>query len=372
MNSREATPSLYLRYVTYESNISLLLSKRLNRLAVPPKSAQKLRVSQQRRLFNILDRATTRFKGDLGLWAQYLHFCREQAAIKRGQKVLSQCLRLHPTRPEVWGYAAGWAEGSGDLSAARGYYLRGLRFCGDYKGGRDLYIRFARAEMRWVGERRKIVGLQDEPGTAQKALKAATVEHREEVRNEELDANAIARPAFDQENQQSQAAQEDSTPNESSDPNAFHHFSSTPAMTGAIPIAIFDQAMKAHNNAADLAEAFFDMFAQFQQLSCSQRVLQHVVNKTSDAAEANDATMQSCRCRLPLIGPAVDSPEFPAAVRRSLAEIKASDAKLTDANAKSSFAKKVTAWLQPLAAHEKLVPELRTVLNMTARQLTRS
>lgn len=275
--------------------------------------------------------------------------------------MLTECLRLFPTRPEVWGYAAGWAEGSGDLGAARGYYLRGIRFCGDKnKGGRDLYLRFARAEMRWVGERRKILNLKDGDHSQTRHLKAENAD-TDAQREEEEQANAdmIAIPSASQE--------EDPAEN----PDAFHHFSSTPAMTGAIPIAIFDQAMKAYHNDESVAEAFFDMFAQFQNLPCTARILNHVV-KVMGENEQHAMTAESCHCRLPLIGVSVDSPDYPAAVRLSLSRIKSCLQPINDEKDKATLSQKLLTWVRPLSEEQRLVPELKTVLKTVSRQLERN
>ena len=54
--SREATPALFLNYLTYEANTTALLSKRIARQSVVQKVAQKLRAAQQKRIYEILDR----------------------------------------------------------------------------------------------------------------------------------------------------------------------------------------------------------------------------------------------------------------------------------------------------------------------------
>ena len=327
-----------------------------------------MRASQQKRLFNILDRATTKFKSDINLWAQYLHYCREQAALKRGQKVLSRCLRLFPTRPEVWGYAAGWAEGTGDLSGARGYYLRGLRFCGgDTHDGKELYLRFARAEMRWIRAQKDTLGLESKPSIQQGGTDNRNPETNETRQQEIADAELITSQNLAESHEHKQA--EVAAPNDSSD---FKHFSSTPAMSGAIPIAIFDQAMKAYHKSQDLAESFFKMFVQFPDLACTRRILQHVISNMANERAGDYVRMQSYRCQMPLIGTNVDSPEFPAALRLSLAEIDSSFAKVTDDRTKSEFAARLLDWIAPLAADEKLVPELRTVFDATTRRLAQT
>lgn len=360
LNSREASPSLYIRYITYESNVASLLSKRLSRHSVPPKSAQKLRASQQRRLFTILDRATRKFHGDLNLWAQYLHFCREQAANRRGQRVLTECLRLFPTRPEVWGYAARWAEGGGDLNAARGYYLRGLRFCGkQLDGGKELYLKFARAEMRWIGERRRVLGLKNDQESKMKEVESPA-EDAEQKSEEDADADLITLPSY--------VKADDVT----EDATSFRHFSSTPAMTGAIPMAIFDQAMNAYNNEPKLSSEFFETFAQFPQLPCTRSLLEHVVKHMSKQPQ-NGAIAQSSQCRLPLIGIAIDSPDFPPAIRASLNALKSSFLAIgDDDNAKVALSQSILMWLRPLTEDSKLVPELKAVLGATLKQLERT
>ena len=271
--------------------------------------------------------------------------------------MLTECLRLFPKRPEVWGYAAGWAVGTGDLSAARGYYLRGLRFCSKQQNGsKDLYLRFARAEMRWVAERRRILGLKDDTDLGGKRLEGSVEQnHHEEKEQKDVDTIALV----------SNTADGDAI-NES-----FDHFSSTPAMTGAIPMAIFDQAMDAYDQDAALAEAFFDIFAQFAQLPCTERILNHVVGVLSNSS--NVIVTQSCRCRLPLIGVPRDAPEFPAAIRACLSTLKSGFVALgDDEKKKTELSRGLLSWLRPLAEDDKLVSELKTILKATVKQLDRT
>ena len=216
-----------------------------------------------------------------------------------------------------------------------------MRFCRG-REGKDLYLRFAGAEMRWVEGRRKVLGLRE----SEEERKQKADQQREE---EQFDADMIKLPT------EQEQEQDDST--EQVNPEAFRNFSSTPAMTGAIPMAVFDQAMKAYGYDEDLAEAFFDTFAKYPQLPCAKRVLQHVV-------DSMPAALQSCRCRLPLVGVPVDDARFPAAFRESREVLK--QAMLTP-----GVARKLLIWMRPLSEDAKLISELKTVLDINVNKLMR-
>ena len=58
--------------------------------------------SLQRRALNIFERATTKFKGDVGLWIQYSQVAKSQKAKKLIGRVLTDALLHHPTNPTLY------------------------------------------------------------------------------------------------------------------------------------------------------------------------------------------------------------------------------------------------------------------------------
>lgn len=344
--SREVTTAHCLRYFTHERNLTALLQKRLARQKLGGKAAQKLRQHRQQHLFSILERSTRRFHGDLRLWAQLLEYCREQGASRRLQLAITEICRLHPTRGEVWEWAARDAETRGDVAQARGFWLRGCRFCTrDWR----LRVAFAQAEMRWVVRARETLGIK----------KGEKAEEEQDADEDEVhDADLIALPSGDQEPKQVAA------PDSQQD---FSKFSATPAMSGAIPMAVFDSAMTATDYNEDAIEEFFSMFAEFPRVPCTPSILQHVLEAVEGQRPKSPA-LHSCKCRQLVLGLEPDSPEFPGALRASLAQVKIS---LATAKPTSSLAKRLLEWLKPLSEDERLIPELKQVVNATCKRLAK-
>lgn len=223
LNARGSKPSDYARYATYEMNLDRLRKKRSKRLGV-----KSTTFSGQRTIFFILDRATKKFPGDMSLWMQYIQFCQKEKANKKLAKIFTSVLRLKPREWGLWVLAAKhYAEGQGDMSTARSYMQRGLRFCKDEK---RLWLEYLRLEMVYLAKlaaRRKILGFDErkkdvateEEGNTDDFL-ALPEGEAEEVQSE--DGPKVASPALD----------------------SLEKLASTPLYTGGIPIVIFDAAMQ--------------------------------------------------------------------------------------------------------------------------------
>ncbi|KAJ4291160.1 U3 snoRNP protein [Kalmusia sp. IMI 367209] len=294
VNARGVQPSDWLRYIEFEKNVDALRRKRIKRLGV------RYRGSGQRTIYSLYNRGTRKFSGDLALWMQYIEFARKDKAFKRLNEIFTQVVRLHPTKSELWIYAANYfMESQADITDARSYMQRGLRFC---KNSEQLWLEYAKLETIYIGKiagRRKILGLDIDRTRAEQGLG-----------NEDVDM--IALPDITAEDINPSLAKDDAV-----DEMALQNLASTPVLTGAIPIAVFDSAVKHFNSKAALAERFFDMFAEFDQVPCVTRILQHV-QAFLDQNAAETVQTAACAFRLSLFGLHPASPEFPAALRDSL------------------------------------------------------
>lgn len=348
VNSRQATPQVYARYLSYEHNLAALARKRILRKGLKNASQTHAR-NAQRREFALLQRGTKKFHGDLALWTQYLEACRKAGAHKRHERVLTEVLRLFPKRPEVWRYATGHAERQGDIRSARGYLMRGTRFCERDWG---LYLEWAKVELRWLSKirrRRQTLGLD-------------AIRRSEETEEDDKDADVITLPTITAGETEGKAQTEtDATE------SALHKLDSTPAMSGAIPKAIFDSAMSISKNSTSIAEKFFNLFAENHQLACIPNILDHVSNHMTQVQHSTPLLL-SCQCRRPIIGLVPDSPAFPSALRETLSQVRKS---LSESSSRRELAQYLTNWLQPLAQDERLIPELRKVLNLTLRRVVK-
>jgi len=339
LNARGSKPSDYARYATYEMNLDSLRKKRCKRLGV--KGAKGY--SGQRTVFFILERGTRKFPGDMGLWMEFIRFCQREGANKKLAKVLTECLRLRPREWGVWVLAAKWyAEEQGDMSTARSYMQRGLRFC---KDKRELWLEYCKLEMVYLAKlaaRRKILGLDDEKKVDGQM---------------EEDENMIALPAVT-------AADIDPDARkgiEEVDQDTLKKLANAPAFTGAIPIAIFDAAMKEFKNNPEVAESFFELVAGFDNVPSTARILQDILDHMQTTA-SNSAETVICEARLHLLGIDALSPNFPAALRQTLANVKSGLAALPEKQKPNLAEKTVLVLLRYIEKREEMDGDVEKVL----------
>jgi len=351
LNARGSQPSDYARYVEYEMNLDSLRRKRVKR-----KGLKATAHTGTRRIFFILDRGTRKFHGDVGLWMQYLEFARKERANKKLVRILTDVLRMHPTKAELWIYAARYAmDVQADIEAARSYMQRGLRFC---KNSKNMYLEYSRLEMQYIAKiaaRRRILGLDFQNTVIEDSGPEPPLHERDEDMIALRDTTA---GDFDSDPMRPEVVDE----------STLKSLAATPAMVGAIPMAIFDTAMKQFLHDPLLGERFFDMFGEFHQVPCASRVLQHALDDLCAATPPSISAL-SCGCRWPLIGVATDSSEFPAALLVTLKRIKA--ARSTSLGSGPVLAEKLVSWLEPMAKDHSLGPELKMVMTATVRQLSR-
>lgn len=346
LNARGSTPQDYARYSEYEQNLESLRKKRCQRLGI--KSSGH---AGQRKVFFILDRGVRKFPGDLKLWMQYLSFCRKEKATKKIKEVLTRLLRLHPTKSELWVYAARYAiEEEGDMMGARGYMQRGLRFC---EMNRSLWVEYARLECIYVAKiatRRRILGVD--------GVKEAV---QEEEGEDMLRLPQVTEEDINPQLQDSSSAELDET--------ALQNLENTPAITGAIPIAIFDAAMKKFKNDSTLCSQFFNMVTEFEQTSAFSRILHHIMTTMLEMSPDAIETI-SCQLRFPLIGITPDAPSFPSAIGEILRISRQSMAQLP--LLRSQIAQRAIPLLLPYALDSELDSDIQRVLSSSIRSFVQN
>lgn len=333
----------FARYAEYEMNLDLLRRKRTKRLGIKMPAH-----TGQRRIFFILERATRKFHGDISLWIQYIEYARQQKAHKKLTQIFTNALRLHPTNAELWIYAAKYVlDDHADMTQARSYMQRGLRFC---KSSKTLWIQYAKLEMIYIAKiaaRRQILGLdraKEEPEPAEIA--------------DNPDADMIALPKITGEDINPTLGQDDDV-----DHVALQNLNSTPALSGAIPLAIFDTAMKNFNNDDRFGHEFYDMVAQFEGTPCFRKILSHIVEVLLTNSPASHHT-RICYIKFPTSGISITSPDFPQALGTSLGRLK-------EGSQDKKLAEEMVKWLQPLVETEELDPALQKVLSVTLQRSQR-
>ena len=346
LNARGSKPSDYARYATYEMNLDSLRKKRCKRLGVKGTS-----FSGQRTIFFLLDRATKKFPGDMGLWMQYINFCQSEKANKKIAKVFTSVLRLKPREWGLWVLAAKhYAESQGDMNTARSYMQRGLRFC---KDERKLWLEYLRLEMVYLAKlaaRRKILGL-DQP------------RETPNVNEDEEDQDLLMLPSVTAEDIDPDAGKAA----EGVDADVFQKLASAPAYSGAIPIAIFDAAMKQFGNSTEVSEEFFDLCASFDQVPSTRRILQHILDQMRTTAP-NSADIVICEAKMQLFGIEAQSAELPEALGLSLATVEKARFDVAD-EMQSKFATKAVLMVLPyLSTEEELDEDITIALKASLRR----
>ena len=346
LNARGSKPSDYARYATYEMNVDSLCKKRCKRLGV-----KSTGFSGQRTIFFILDRGTKKFPGDVGLWMQYINYCQRVKANKKLARVFTDVLRLKPREYSLWILAAKhYAENQGDMGTARSYLQRGLRFCKDEK---KLWLQYIKLEMIYLAKlaaRRKILGLD---GQANEPRANRTDD----------DGDMIMLPTI---------TAEDINPNASKgvegvDAEALQKLASAPALTGALPKAIFDAAMKQFNDDARLADDIFDICASFDTVPSTKTILQHIIEHL-EATSLDSAENVICRAKMELFNVQPLSAEFPAALRTSLAHIRGTQSPKSD-KVRRALAEKAKLMMLPFFEYKNdMDKDVMAVLEASLRR----
>ncbi|KAF2263520.1 hepatocellular carcinoma-associated antigen 66 [Lojkania enalia] len=347
INARGSHPSDYIRYIDYEKNLDALRRKRIKRLGIMSTG------SSQRTIFFLFNRATRKFSGDLGLWMQYIEFAKKEKSYKKLNDIFTSVVRLHPAKPEMWIYAAQYfIETQADITNARSYMQRGLRFC---KNSEALWLEYAKLETLYIAKiagRRKILGLDAE--RTQKAMA------------DDPNADMIALPDITIEDVNPSLGKEEGV-----DEVALQNLAFAPVLTGAIPMAIFDSAMKQFQGDPALGGNFFDMFAEFSQLPCLTRLLQHVLDYLRENAPRSVHTV-ICEVRMQLLGTRPTFSEFPASLRDALDILNAAiKANPEMAAPLSSFAIRQILPLLAVCDEEMVDPILEKVLVSSLRKYSR-
>ncbi|KAK3072405.1 hypothetical protein LTS18_014642, partial [Coniosporium uncinatum] len=279
-----------------------------------------------------------------------------EKAYKRLEKMYTEVLRLHPTKPGLWvGAAQHVLDVDADMTAARSYMQRGLRFC-EWK--REMWVEYARLEIGYVAKiagRRRVLGL-DADRSQRGAEKATGVDS--------ADGDVIALPSVTAEDINPRVQEGDSV-----DDVALQNLAATPALSGAIPIAVFDTAMDKFGNDPNLGAQFFEMFAEFDQPPSVRKILQHVLDRLESKSSKSVATL-TCSFKFPLMGVEPRSADFPVQLGQSLERIKSALQQVPQSRA--SVAEAAILWLLPFTRQEDMDQAVRKVIIASLRQYVRA
>jgi U3 small nucleolar RNA-associated protein 6 len=345
LNARGAQPSDYARYAEFEINVDSLRRKRVKGLRI--KAATH---NGQRRVLFILDRATRKFPGDMGLWMQQIEYARRQKTYKKLSQILTKALRLHPNKPDLWTYAAQFTiEEQADITEARSYMQRGLRFC---KSSKPLWIEYMRLELFYVAKlnvRRQILGI-DENSELRKRRTSA----------DDRNADSVTLPQLTAEDVQPSGGSMDKV-----DEVALQNVAKTSALNGAIPIAIFDAAMVQFKNDDELAHHFFEAVQVVDSVPYMRRVLAHIADRMRELWPESWRALV-CKVKVSCVGISVTSPEFPKAFRDALKTLQGAS---SEVRRHDGLVDATRAWLEAYLSNDSLDVALRQIMLSTLTQL---
>lgn len=352
LNARGSTPADYARYATYEMNLSALLKKRCRRLGIKNTSFSH---SGQRTVFFILDRATKKFPGDLGLWMQHINFCKKERANKKLSKVFTRVLRLHPKEHGIWVLAAKhYAETQGDMGTARDYMQRGLRFCKEEKKMWAEYVKLEMVYLAKIAARRKILGLDEN-------------KQQKDLEEQVEDENMITLPSVTAEDFEAAASDDEKGLKEVNE-DLLKRLQNAPAFTGGIPIAVFDAAMKQFGGKSpEVAEDLFGLIFTFDQVPATPKILDHIVSWLRENAPNSVETI-ICEAKREFLNTEPIFADFPPALSKSLARVKSGSSKLSE-RSKAALSEKAVLLLLPfLRSQEELDSDIRKVLEASIKR----
>jgi U3 small nucleolar RNA-associated protein 6 len=336
INAPGSSPTDYARYAEFEMNVDTLRRKRVKRLGI-----KSTAYNGKRRIFFVFDRGCRKHPGDLTLWMEAIEFAKKQKAYKKLLEMFTQVLRLHPTKPDLWIHAAHYAvEEHGDMTEARSYMQRALRFC---KGSRTVWLQYGRLEMAYAAKiqaRREILGINE--GQSEEAR--------------EDDENILHLPKL------TAMDVEPEGQGHEINTSALDALDETPAMTGAIPIAIFNSAM-GHFNDPVFGLDYFTMLQDYGQVPTCRSVADHVEGSMMTRYPDNWCSLV-CHVRLPVVGVSPLSPAFPTALRQVVARINQARKKTSN----PELGRRICAWLETITRTEDLDPALKTVMESVIRR----
>lgn len=345
INARGSSPTDYAQYAEFEINVDMLRRKRVKRLGIKNPTQ-----NGQRRIFFVFDRGTRKFPGDIQLWMQGIEYARKQKALKKVTQMLTNVLRLHPAKAELWIYAAQFAlEENGDMTEARGYMQRGLRFC---KNNKELWLQDFRLELNWIIKihtRRRILGIEKDS------------RKEEEVKIAGDDDNVMMLPKLTAED-----IAPDDDESDKVDVDALANLDSAPALDGAIPIAVFDAAVQQFPNHSNLALKFYEEMTPFAFEECSalDTIRSHIHLVLQERFQ-NSWHACACHISMPVFGIRSSDLAFLAGFREVLSRMDQGIAQCKD---RENLAEWCKGFLAALST-DALDPSLKKVLEFKLHAL---
>jgi len=315
LDKRIAEKNDFVSFIEYESLLESLRVKRRHRLLASLKAEAKARGeaenavvwkgsisdhSIKQRIHYLYDRALRKFPSDVQLWMAYIDWCQLVDASKAAAKAIGRAIQLHPTKSVFWIVAAKYEyEELSNISAARTLLQRGLRVNSD---NQELWLEYFKLELAYIEKSR----IRREVLFGKRQRNDQPVDEAEDNGNIVLDeVDAPEQDIFkaDEVVLGMQVPESDALQDE--------------FFNGAIPKAIYRNAIKAIPDDLEFRRAFLEIYIRFGGWTKSGQQEWFDSLRLVDSAAAR-ALMAGRH----IFGLASTDLEFPQSIKSSLNEFK--------------------------------------------------
>ncbi|PNH07975.1 U3 small nucleolar RNA-associated protein 6 [Tetrabaena socialis] len=164
LKRRAALKEDFYRYIEFETKLEEL--RKTRKQAASAKGKKGLaEVAIVRRIHFIYERATRKFRSDVGLWMRWIEACKRFKSSKQLSKVITKALQRHSAVPELWIEAARWEfDTNSNIAAARSLMQQGIRMC---RTEEAIWVQYYRLELLHALKlrvRRLVLGIDQLPG----------------------------------------------------------------------------------------------------------------------------------------------------------------------------------------------------------------
>jgi len=188
LRRRRIDISCYTNYIKFEINLIEILSLRKGHQEHNSALVHSVYRSLIGKVVVLYQRALRESKGSVGMWLRFATFCYIHGNRRLLSEVITQAIQMNPSCAGLWAFAAFWEYRSqGDVSAARRFFLRGLRNCSQAKVLWHEYFRLEVSHAINLATRWRLLGLMTldapraEQGAAEKVFSAAILRHPDDV-----------------------------------------------------------------------------------------------------------------------------------------------------------------------------------------------
>jgi len=243
-------------------------------------------------------------------------------------------------RADLWIYAARHAvDENGDMTEARNFMQRGLRF---NKGSRQLWLEYTKLELVCIAKiitRRQLLGIDG-------------LSEAPQLSNEDEKMIELPKITAEEVNLELKENGQDI------DNSPLNNTENNPALNGAIPLAVFDAAIKEISNDVEFVFSFFTLFGTFPNLPCLSKLLDHVINHALSTYPTSPLAL-FMDIKASILGVEPTNPSFPSKIGTMLSKIASH---ISEASPRVKLYQLVTTFLREILYIENLDPAVDTVI----------